>query len=95
MRSTFALASAFFGVALAAPQGVTDKVTPTGSAPAGCTGTFDGNFEITVTKAKDKGKRAMDLEVCAACSSAFLLVVAQLTGWTETGRVREEWNPRY
>lgn len=61
MRFTFALASALLGVAFAAPQGVTDKLTPTGSAPAGCTGSFDGSFEITVTQAKEK--RDVDLEV--------------------------------
>lgn len=68
MRSTFVLASALFGVALAAPQGVTEKVTPTGSAPPGCTGSFDGNFEITVTKPQEKEdgkeKRDVNIEVC-------------------------------
>lgn len=54
MRYTFALVSAFLGVAIAAPQGVTDKLTPTGAAPAGCTGSFDGKFEITVAEVTEK-----------------------------------------
>lgn len=54
MQFTLALISAFAGIAIAAPQGVTDKLTPTGAAPAGCTGSFDGNFEITVAEVTEK-----------------------------------------
>lgn len=32
----------------AAAQGVTDKISPNGAAPAGCQATFDGSFEISV-----------------------------------------------
>lgn len=80
MRSTFVLASALFGVALAAPQGVTEKVTPTGSAPAGCTGSFDGNFEITVTKPQEKEdgkeKRDVNIERRAECGKNGILVIS-------------------
>ena len=54
MRYTFAIVSALLGVAVAAPQGVTEKLTPTGAAPAGCTGSFDGKFEITVAEVTEK-----------------------------------------
>jgi hypothetical protein len=47
MQTTFALA-ALAAVAYAAPQGVTGDVTPTTPAPAGCTGSYNGKFEITV-----------------------------------------------
>lgn len=78
MRFTFALASALLGVAFAAPQGVTDKLTPTGSAPAGCTGSFDGSFEITVTQAKEK--RDVDLEKRAECGKNGILVLSLADG---------------
>lgn len=64
MQLTFALASALLGVVMAVPQGVTEKLTPTGVAPAGCTGSFDGKFEISVAKVT-KEKRSMP-EVSAA-----------------------------
>ncbi|KAK6957203.1 hypothetical protein Daesc_002489 [Daldinia eschscholtzii] len=54
MRFTLAFISALLGTAIAAPQGVTDKLTPTGAAPAGCTGTFDGKFEISVAEITEK-----------------------------------------
>jgi len=59
MQLTLALISALSGIALATPQGVTDKLTPTGAAPAGCTGTFDGKFEITVAKVTEQKKRSI------------------------------------
>ena len=52
MQYSIAALAAFAAVALAnpMPQGVTAAITPTGSAPASCTGTVDGSFEITVVK---------------------------------------------
>ncbi|KAI0483699.1 hypothetical protein F4859DRAFT_409691 [Xylaria cf. heliscus] len=73
MQLTFALASALLGVAMAAPQGVTDKLTPTGAAPAGCTGTFDGKFEITVARVANE-KRSIP-EKRAECGSEGTLVL--------------------
>ncbi|RYP89849.1 hypothetical protein DL770_004060 [Monosporascus sp. CRB-9-2] len=75
---TFAVASALLGIALAAPQGVTDVVTPTGSAPAGCTGSFEGSFEITVTQ--PKVKRDTNLERRAECGKNGVLVVTLAEG---------------
>lgn len=49
MKTTLALAS-LVGGALAVPQGVTAKISPTGPAPAGCTASFDSKFEITVVE---------------------------------------------
>jgi hypothetical protein len=60
MQTTFALA-ALAAVAYAAPQGVTVDITPTAPAPAGCTGSYNGQFEITVingtTAKRDLSKR--------------------------------------
>ncbi|KAI8952958.1 hypothetical protein F4801DRAFT_538956 [Xylaria longipes] len=78
MQFALTLASAFLGVAVAAPQGVTDTLTPTGAAPAGCTGTFDGNFEITVAKVT-KEKRSLP-EKRAECGSEGTLVVTLKDG---------------
>jgi hypothetical protein len=49
MLRTFALLAAA-GAVLASPvpQGVTSAISPSGSAPAGCSGTYPGTFEITV-----------------------------------------------
>ncbi|KAI1407708.1 hypothetical protein F5Y13DRAFT_174168 [Hypoxylon sp. FL1857] len=73
MRFTFAFVSALLGIALAAPQGVTDKLTPTGAAPAGCTGSFDGKFEITVAEVTEK-RSISQLEKRAECGSDGILV---------------------
>ncbi|KAI0553169.1 hypothetical protein F4679DRAFT_532189 [Xylaria curta] len=78
MKLTFALASALSSVAIAAPQGVTDQLTPTGAAPAGCTGTFKGNFEITVAQVT-KEKRSIP-EKRAECGSEGTLVVSLSDG---------------
>lgn len=47
MQTTFALA-ALAAVAYAAPQGVTGDITPTSSAPAGCSPAYSGQFEVTI-----------------------------------------------
>ncbi|KAI0864045.1 hypothetical protein F4860DRAFT_466842 [Xylaria cubensis] len=78
MKFTLALASALLGVANAAPQGVTDQLTPTGAPPAGCTGTFNGNFEITVAQVT-KEKRSIP-EKRAECGSEGTLVVSLSDG---------------
>jgi len=60
MQATFALA-ALAAVAYAAPQGVTGDITPTSSAPAGCSPAYSGQFEITIingtTAKRDLSKR--------------------------------------
>ncbi|KAI1183420.1 hypothetical protein F5B17DRAFT_416318 [Nemania serpens] len=80
MKVTFALASALLGVVLAVPQGVTEKLTPTGAAPPGCTGTFDGQFEISVAKVT-KEKRSLP-EKRAECGEEGTLVVTLKDGST-------------
>ncbi|ORY61795.1 uncharacterized protein BCR38DRAFT_441157 [Pseudomassariella vexata] len=54
MRHTFALACTLLGAVLAAPQGVTDPISPDGETPSGCSTSFDGNFEITVATITEK-----------------------------------------
>ncbi|XXG96240.1 hypothetical protein Hte_002521 [Hypoxylon texense] len=81
MRFTFALISALTGIAIAAPQGVTDKLTPTGAAPAGCTGTFDGKFEITVAEVTEK-RSVSQPEKRAECGSEGVLVLSLKDGTT-------------
>ncbi|KAI0477915.1 hypothetical protein GGR56DRAFT_639350 [Xylariaceae sp. FL0804] len=78
MQYTLALASALMGLAAAAPQGVTTELTPTGAAPASCTGTYSGNFEISVAKVTETKKR--DLSKREACGSEGTLVLALSDG---------------
>ncbi|KAI0201604.1 hypothetical protein F4808DRAFT_106795 [Astrocystis sublimbata] len=78
MQYSLTVASALLGAAMAAPQGITDQLTPTGAAPAGCTGSFDGKFEITVAKVT-KEKRSMP-EKRAECGSEGTLVVSLKDG---------------
>ncbi|KAI1772164.1 hypothetical protein F4818DRAFT_444397 [Hypoxylon cercidicola] len=87
MRFTFALLSALTGIAIAAPQGVTDKLTPTGAAPAGCTGSFDGNFEITVADVTEK-RSISQPEKRAECGSEGVLVLSLKDGTTLDAKQR-------
>ncbi|KAI1429719.1 hypothetical protein F5Y12DRAFT_332559 [Xylaria sp. FL1777] len=80
MQVALTLASALVGLAVAAPQGVTDKLTPTGAAPAGCTGTADGKFEITVAKVTEQ-KRSIP-EKRAECGEEGTLVMTLEDGST-------------
>ncbi|KAI0602051.1 hypothetical protein F4775DRAFT_297826 [Biscogniauxia sp. FL1348] len=80
MQLTLALSTALLGVALAAPQGVTEKITPTGAAPAGCTGSFDGKFEITVAQITEQ-KRSIP-EKRDTCGSDGVLVLTLEDGST-------------
>ncbi|KAF2810035.1 uncharacterized protein BDZ99DRAFT_462647 [Mytilinidion resinicola] len=56
MRSTFALLALAAG-AFARPQGVTTEIAPSATAPAGCSPTYPGTFEITVVNATTSKKR--------------------------------------
>ncbi|KAI1170764.1 hypothetical protein F4777DRAFT_93017 [Nemania sp. FL0916] len=80
MQYSLALIPALLGVAAAAPQGVTEPLKPTGAAPAGCSGSFDGNFEISVAKVT-KEKRSMP-ERRAVCGSEGTLVLTLKDGTT-------------
>ncbi|KAI5923444.1 hypothetical protein F4810DRAFT_207086 [Camillea tinctor] len=80
MQLSLALSSALLGVALAAPQGVTEKITPTGAAPAGCTGSFDGKFEITVAQITEQ-KRSIP-EKRDTCGADGVLVLTLEDGST-------------
>jgi len=51
MFSKIAVVAALATAALAAPQGVTATITPTAVAPAGCSPTFAGSFNIEVVNA--------------------------------------------
>ncbi|KAI1333634.1 hypothetical protein F5Y15DRAFT_338437 [Xylariaceae sp. FL0016] len=86
MQFTLALMPTLLGLALAAPQGVTDKLTPTGAAPAGCTGSFDGKFEITVAQVTEK-KRSLP-EKREACGTEGTLVMSLSDGTTEDAQGR-------
>jgi len=41
----------------AAAQGVTENISPTAPAPAGCTSSVSGKFEIAIVELGDKRKR--------------------------------------
>ncbi|KAK8131566.1 hypothetical protein PG984_008004 [Apiospora sp. TS-2023a] len=87
MKTTIVASSTLLGLALAVPQGITDKLTPTGSAPAGCTGTFDGSFEITVAKITEK-KRSVMPEKRAECGKGGVLVMTLKDGTTKDSEDR-------
>lgn len=67
MKYTLAVASALVGAAFA--QGVTEKISPTGAAPAGCTGSFSGSFEITVVQVTQKRSIVSPPKVCLLTSA--------------------------
>ncbi|KAI0113508.1 hypothetical protein F4814DRAFT_348579 [Daldinia grandis] len=81
MRFTLAFVSALLGIAIAAPQGITDKLTPTGAAPAGCTGSFDGKFEISVAEVTEK-RDISQPQKRAGCGSDGVLVLTLKDGST-------------
>ncbi|KAF4978529.1 hypothetical protein FZEAL_5101 [Fusarium zealandicum] len=63
-----ALAAAVF----AAPQAVTDDIKPKGSAPDGCSASYDGKFEVTIFKS---GKSKRDLLQKRSCNGEGVLVM--------------------
>ncbi|KAH7027930.1 uncharacterized protein B0I36DRAFT_385853 [Microdochium trichocladiopsis] len=79
MRYSSAVSSAIFiGAAIAAPQGVTEDIAPSGGPPSGCSTSYDGTFEITIGQAPS-AKR--DLEERATCgSTAGSLIVSLKNG---------------
>lgn len=50
MKVTSVLAALLGSANLALAQGVTSAIAPQASAPAGCSPSHDGTFEITVAK---------------------------------------------
>jgi hypothetical protein len=66
MRSSYAIGSLALAArnALAAPQGVTAVIAPQASAPAGCTGTHSGQFQITVQNVTTGAKVKRDALEC-------------------------------
>jgi len=60
MQTTLALAALVAGVAA---QGVTQTITPTTSAPAGCSPDFTGDFEITAVNSTIVTARSL-VKVC-------------------------------
>lgn len=69
MRTTaFALLSV---VGAAAAQGVTEQIAPTAPSPPGCTGSFNGTFEVQVRAAVSK--RDPPVEVSPSLPSLSLI----------------------
>lgn len=64
MRFT-TLATAFTAIAMVAAQGVTDKLTPTAAAPAGCTGSVEGKFQLAVAEITKQKRELPKIEVRA------------------------------
>jgi len=76
--STIALLS---GAAFVAAQGVTEKISPTAAAPASCTGTVNGDFEITIYEAQDApSKRDLTKRQSDRCSGEGALVITLKDG---------------
>jgi len=79
MQTTFALL-ALAAVAYAAPQGVTADITPTAVAPAGCTPTYTGEFQIQAVNFTTPSKRSVEKRDCGAAGSLTItLAGGQLT----------------
>jgi hypothetical protein len=66
---SFALA-AFASLALAAPQpqAVTSAIAPQGTAPAGCSASAPGAYEITVVKPSAPSKRDLTKVCTFSCN---------------------------
>jgi hypothetical protein len=62
MQITFALA-ALAAVAYAAPQGVAGDIAPAAPPPAGCTESYNGQFEITIINGTT-AKRSLSKVCC-------------------------------
>jgi len=54
--SLFALVASLFAAAVVSAQGVTSAIAPSSSPPSGCSETYDGTFEITVSALTSSGK---------------------------------------
>ncbi|KAE9364917.1 putative cell wall manno protein PIR3 [Stipitochalara longipes BDJ] len=76
MQTTFALA-ALAAVAYAMPQGVTGDITPTASAPAGFSSSYNGQFEISIYKTSSK--RSLT-ERASTCGTAGYLTLTLAGG---------------
>lgn len=63
MHTTFAFAAL---AAVTYAQGVTETITPTDSAPAGCSASFSGDFEITAVNSTVIAKRDLTKRTCGA-----------------------------
>ncbi|CAK7209995.1 hypothetical protein SCUCBS95973_000640 [Sporothrix curviconia] len=75
MKAAVALLSLIAGVCA---QGVTSAIAPTASAPAGCSGAFSGDFEITVAVVKNSKRdehQRMKRSTCGT-DGALLLTLA-------------------
>lgn len=57
MKSAFVVLGAIAGSVVA--QGVTDKISPDGLAPEGCSATYDGTFEISIAQVVGAAKRGL------------------------------------
>jgi hypothetical protein len=76
MKYTLALLSS---LSLAAAQGVTAAIAPSAPAPAGCSPSYDGQFEITVATVQN-GKRDTMPERRDACGGTGTLVISLNNG---------------
>jgi hypothetical protein len=88
MKASSALLAALVGSAVAVPnpQGVTEALTPAGAAPAGCTGSASGTFEVAIV---ELAKRDVTLlEPRAACGGDSILVVTLENGVLKDAQAR-------
>lgn len=72
MKSTTLLAAIVGTAGLALAQGVTSAIAPQATAPAGCSASYDGTFEITVAKVAVANKRDAPIAV-SFCLLSFPL----------------------
>ncbi|KAM3551715.1 hypothetical protein MY1884_007587 [Beauveria asiatica] len=60
-----AAALGFAATVAAVPQGAPSGLKPEGSAPEGCTGTYNGKFEISIFKLAGSSKRSIEKRDCS------------------------------
>ena len=60
MRASFAAPLAIAALAVAAPQGVTSAISPSSTAPAGCSSSYSGTFAIQIVNVTSSSKRAVE-----------------------------------
>ncbi|KAF2151777.1 hypothetical protein K461DRAFT_279284 [Myriangium duriaei CBS 260.36] len=78
---SFALVAAFAGFAAAVPQAVTSAIAPKSSAPAGCSSSYSGTFQLYVAKASSKVKRADSTPLEITLSNGVLTDSKGRTGY--------------
>jgi len=76
MKVTLIALTTIIGSAMALPQAATDDISPTGSAPAQCTGSVDGPFQIAIAPTGQSSSFKRDVfQKRSMCNNTGLLEI--------------------